>query len=169
MVLGLQRGFGRPHNSFTLYSFKAIKSMAIFTKYAAFELGHRLSLPQPGKASAVGRAANQTCADSSAPRLRSLLCRKFEAKCEPRQKTRPKACLSTSSRMPTKTKDTPKGASFNSEQSADQNKRHARRRVFCFGGATQTRTGGGAFAELCLTTWLWRRPYRICSWEGIML
>ena len=24
------------------------------------------------------------------------------------------------------------------------------------GGATQTRTGGGAFAELCLTTWLWR-------------
>jgi hypothetical protein len=24
------------------------------------------------------------------------------------------------------------------------------------GGATQTRTGGKAFAELCLTTWLWR-------------
>ena len=26
-----------------------------------------------------------------------------------------------------------------------------------FGGTTQTRTGGGAFAELCLTTWLWCR------------
>ena len=25
------------------------------------------------------------------------------------------------------------------------------------GGATQIRTGGRAFAELCLTTWLWRR------------
>ena len=28
--------------------------------------------------------------------------------------------------------------------------------VFLFGGDTQTRTGGGAFAELCLTTWLCR-------------
>ena len=26
-----------------------------------------------------------------------------------------------------------------------------------FGGATQTRTGGKGFADLCLTTWLWRR------------
>ena len=28
--------------------------------------------------------------------------------------------------------------------------------VFLFGGDTQIRTGGGAFAELCLTTWLCR-------------
>src|SRR5699024_12202189 len=28
--------------------------------------------------------------------------------------------------------------------------------AFLFGGDTQTRTGGGAFAELCLTTWLCR-------------
>ena len=28
--------------------------------------------------------------------------------------------------------------------------------VIC-GGATQIRTGGKAFAELCLTTWLWRQ------------
>ena len=26
-----------------------------------------------------------------------------------------------------------------------------------YGGATQTRTGGKGFADLCLTTWLWRR------------
>ena len=32
----------------------------------------------------------------------------------------------------------------------------ADRLVFLFGGDTQTRTGGGAFAELCLTTWLCR-------------
>ena len=36
------------------------------------------------------------------------------------------------------------------------------------GGATQTRTGGGAFAELCLTTWLWRRLDKICSFEKNM-
>ena len=37
-----------------------------------------------------------------------------------------------------------------------QKERHAFQRVFLFGGDTQTRTGGGAFAELCLTTWLCR-------------
>ncbi len=32
------------------------------------------------------------------------------------------------------------------------------------GGATQIRTGGKAFAELCLTTWLWRQ----CTMERTM-
>ena len=35
-------------------------------------------------------------------------------------------------------------------------KKHLQSRYFFFGGDTQTRTGGGAFAELCLTTWLCR-------------
>ena len=35
-------------------------------------------------------------------------------------------------------------------------KKDTLKRVFLFGGDTQTRTGGGAFAELCLTTWLCR-------------
>src|SRR5665213_2190977 len=33
------------------------------------------------------------------------------------------------------------------------------------GGDTQIRTGDGAFAELCLTTWLCRRSQRV-SWSG---
>ena len=37
-----------------------------------------------------------------------------------------------------------------------QKKKHLLCRCFFFGGDTQTRTGGGAFAELCLTTWLCR-------------
>ena len=36
-------------------------------------------------------------------------------------------------------------------------KKDTLKRVFLFGGDTQIRTGGGAFAELCLTTWLCRR------------
>ena len=31
------------------------------------------------------------------------------------------------------------------------------------GGATQIRTGGGDFADLCLTTWLWRHPIWLCN------
>ena len=44
-----------------------------------------------------------------------------------------------------------------SAQRARNPKRRTRRsRVLLFGGDTQTRTGGGDFADLCLTTWLCR-------------
>ncbi len=33
-------------------------------------------------------------------------------------------------------------------------------------GATQTRTGGKAFAELCLTTWLWRQENKNGAEDG---
>ena len=35
-----------------------------------------------------------------------------------------------------------------------------------FGGTTQIRTGGGAFAELCLTTWLWCQLLTYCIKDG---
>lgn len=36
-----------------------------------------------------------------------------------------------------------------------QNKKHFSRSAFCFGGITQTWTGGEDFADPCLTSWLW--------------
>ena len=36
-------------------------------------------------------------------------------------------------------------------------KKHLRTQVLFFGGTTRNRTGGEAFAELCLTAWLWCR------------
>ena len=38
-----------------------------------------------------------------------------------------------------------------------------------YGGDTQTRTGGGAFAELCLTTWLCRPMDRVQTAHGHFL
>lgn len=39
----------------------------------------------------------------------------------------------------------------------------AKTQVLFVGGTTQTRTGGKAFAELCLTTWLWCHVLIYCS------
>ena len=47
-------------------------------------------------------------------------------------------------------------ANEHSKNPGIQKETPAIRLVFLFGGDTQTRTGGGAFAELCLTTWLCR-------------
>ena len=44
---------------------------------------------------------------------------------------------------------------------ADQRKNPNALRIRVVGGTTQTRTGGKAFAELCLTTWLWCHSYII--------